>query len=467
MKKFKYCISLLLILTLFAAVPLSARAAEIGRPFNDVTQNAWYYNDIYNAYANELFYGTAENCFSPNTPMNRAMLVTVLHRMAGSPVTDVPADYNDVQDGSYYEAAVNWATFHGIIEGFPNHRFGPEEPVTREQMVKIIYGYYTEIMEATPANSVNYDDFNDGAAVSEWASTAMAWAVGNDIIRGRADRAAVYLCPASSSTRAEVAAVLMRFIVTFQNFTATDYKATTVSDNEILNQSNQSKEYWFGGNYDNLNRPAEPARIQNLYGKTYNVLSIGPASPKTVYLTFDEGYENGYTPKILNTLMAKNVKAVFFVTLDFVESNPDLVRRMIDEGHVIGNHTCAHPSKGMPSLSLDAQRNDILRLQNVLRNQFNYEMTLFRFPAGIYSERSLALVDSLNMKSVFWSFAYGDYNANAQPGQASSLNKLNNQLHPGAVYLLHAISSTNAAILGSYIDNARSRGYTFELIVNN
>ena len=180
-----------------------------------------------------------------------------------------------------------------------------------------------------------------------------------------------------------------------------------------------------------------------------------------IYLTMDEGYENGYTPAILDTLKEKNVKIVFFVTSQFVKSNPELVQRMIDEGHTIGNHSTTHPSKGMPSLSIDSQKNDIMNLHNVIKDNYGYEMNLFRNPAGIFSEQSLAVTKSLGYKSVFWSFAYYDYDPADQPEPTKALNKMVSNLHPGAIYLLHAVSATNTEVLGDFIDQARAAGYEF------
>lgn len=183
-----------------------------------------------------------------------------------------------------------------------------------------------------------------------------------------------------------------------------------------------------------------------------------------IYLTMDEGYENGYTPAILDTLKEKNVKIVFFVTSQFVKSNPQLVQRMIDEGHTVGNHSTSHPSKGMPSLSIEAQKNDIMNLHNIIKNDYGYEMTLFRNPAGIFSEQSLAVTKSLGYKSVFWSFAYYDYDPADQPEPTKALNKMIKELHPGAIYLLHAVSATNTEVLGDFIDQARAAGYEFAVL---
>ena len=153
--------------------------------------------------------------------------------------------------------------------------------------------------------------------------------------------------------------------------------------------------------------------------------------------------------------------ATFFVTQPYAEADPELVQRMIDEGHVLGNHSVTHPSKGLPSQTLDQQKNEVMGNHEYIKETFGYDMYLFRYPTGRFSEQSLAMVNNCNYKSVFWSFAYLDYDVNNQPDQTASLAKLKERLHPGAIYLLHAESSTNAAILGDFIDAAKAAGYEF------
>ena len=136
---------------------------------------------------------------------------------------------------------------------------------------------------------------------------------------------------------------------------------------------------------------------------------------------------------------------------------------MIDEGHTVGNHSVTHPADGLPSESLDQQKNEVMENDAYVKENFNYQMNLFRFPAGKFSEQSLAIVNNCNYKSVFWSFAYLDYDVNNQPNQAESLEKMVTKLHPGAIYLLHAESETNAAVLGDFIDKARENGYEVAL----
>ena len=185
-----------------------------------------------------------------------------------------------------------------------------------------------------------------------------------------------------------------------------------------------------------------------------------------IYLTFDCGYEyfvdgQPLTGLILDTLKEKDVKAVFFVTLSYVKNNPDLVRRMIDEGHVVGNHSAAHHS--MPSLTIDEMVDEIMDLHKYMEQNFSYTMHLFRPPSGEFSIRSLAVTQSLGYETVHWSFAYADWDTAHQPELPAALEKILSCHHDGAIYLLHAVSETNAAVLGEVIDGLRSMGYTLEL----
>ncbi len=183
-----------------------------------------------------------------------------------------------------------------------------------------------------------------------------------------------------------------------------------------------------------------------------------------IYLTFDCGYEYGYTTKILDTLKEKNVKAIFFVTGGFVNdsSNHGLLKRMHNEGHLIGSHTENH--KIMPTLSNEEfveEMNTLYKTcKNILGNDFT--MAYYRPPQGASSERDLALASYLGYNTVFWSATHPDYNVNNQPEHAKALAEIKSKIHPGVVYLLHAVSSTNAAILGDFISYAESEGFTFK-----
>lgn len=215
-----------------------------------------------------------------------------------------------------------------------------------------------------------------------------------------------------------------------------------------------------GVQFDEYNRPISAVQYQETYGK-YNANFIGENRP-VIYLTFDEGYEYGCTERILDTLKEKGVHAVFFVTQPYAEDNPQLVQRMIDEGHTVGNHSVTHPSKGLPSQTMEQQQQEVMGCHQYVLDHFGYTMHLFRYPTGAFSEQSLAIVNNCNYKSVFWSFAYLDYDVNNQPDQTQSLQKLVDRMHPGAIYLLHAESETNTAILGSFIDQAKAAGYSLE-----
>lgn len=182
---------------------------------------------------------------------------------------------------------------------------------------------------------------------------------------------------------------------------------------------------------------------------------------KVIYLTFDEGYENGYTEKILDILKEKQVSAVFFVTMPYAREQTALMNRFVQEGHVIGNHSVTHPSQGMPSLSIEDQMSEYQELQDFIKNTYQYDMYLFRPPAGIFSEQSLAAAACFGYRTVLWSFAYADWDPDRQPFTEEALKKMEGRLHNGAIYLLHAVSATNTAVLGEFIDYAREQGYEF------
>lgn len=238
-------------------------------------------------------------------------------------------------------------------------------------------------------------------------------------------------------------------------------QAKSYSDSELAAFDNTIQNWGQGVQFNSENQPISSVDFQEKYA-SFQADFIGPQE-KVIWLTFDEGYENGYTEKILDTLKEKNCPAVFFVTGQYARENPELMKRMIAEGHAAGNHSWAHPSKGMPSLSIEKQIEDMDKLHQYVKENYDYEMKLFRYPAGIFSEQSLAVVQSFGYRSLFWSFAYADWDPNKQPDQAQTLTKLQERLHPGAIYLLHAVSSTNAEILGDFIDYARNSGYEFKL----
>ena len=186
---------------------------------------------------------------------------------------------------------------------------------------------------------------------------------------------------------------------------------------------------------------------------------------KVLYLTFDCGWEyENLTAKILDTLLEKQVPAAFFCTLDHIKKQPDLIARMIREGHLVGNHSNTHPS--FPSISRTQMKAEIEDTENYLRANFGYCAKYFRFPSGEYSESALDLVQSLGYRSVFWSVAYNDWDVNNVQGAEKAKRTVLDRLHPGAVILLHAVSKDNAAALGAVIDEARSQGYVFRALTD-
>ncbi len=187
------------------------------------------------------------------------------------------------------------------------------------------------------------------------------------------------------------------------------------------------------------------------------------STDKRMYLTFDCGYEyKNLTADILDTLKEKNVKAAFFVTLPYAKQNPALVRRMIDEGHIVGNHSNTHPV--FPDISREKMAKEIWELEDYLKTNFNYVSKYFRFPTGANSHNSLELVSSMGYTSVFWSVAHADWDTASQPTKEAAVETVTSRFHPGAVILLHAVSKANTDGLAEMIDIAHDQGYTFKTL---
>ncbi len=197
---------------------------------------------------------------------------------------------------------------------------------------------------------------------------------------------------------------------------------------------------------------------QKIYEK-YGGICYDTSGGKKIYLTFDCGYENGNTERILDTLKEKNVKAAFFVTLPQVKATPELIARMINEGHIVGNHSVNHPN--FSKISRETMKAEIEGMDNYLREHFGYSAPFFRFPEGAYSESALDLVANLEFRSVFWSSAYADWDTNNQKGKQYAYDTVTSRLHPGCVLLLHSVSHDNAAALPDIIDYAVKKGYEF------
>ena len=249
----------------------------------------------------------------------------------------------------------------------------------------------------------------------------------------------------------------------------TEQSTTNVADTTLeADAANGSKldlvEYstqpviWGVGNITDHERPAEPEKLQNKYSEL-SAQWLLAEEDNTICLTFDEGYENGYTEQILDTLAEKDVKAIFFCTYDYVTENPKLVLRMINEGHILANHSYSHYN--MTEIDLETAQEEITLLHDYVEENFDYTMRYFRFPEGVFSEQTLAQAAELGYTSVFWSFAYADWDVSNQPDEDAALETITASTHSGAIILLHAVSETNANILGSVIDEIRQQGYEF------
>ncbi len=195
--------------------------------------------------------------------------------------------------------------------------------------------------------------------------------------------------------------------------------------------------------------------------RQYQAAYIGNVGEKVLYLTFDAGYENGCTAKILDTLKEKQVPAAFFLVGNYIRQSPDLVRRMVAEGHTVGNHTMHHYD--MSRLSDKAAfAKELTDLEALYKETVGQELPkYYRPPQGIYSEENLKMAQELGYQTVFWSLAYVDWNNDSQPTREAAFAKLLPRTHNGAVVLLHSTSKTNAEILGELIDKWKAMGYRF------
>ena len=191
-----------------------------------------------------------------------------------------------------------------------------------------------------------------------------------------------------------------------------------------------------------------------------NGICLGNKDKKVLYLTFDEGYEAGYTSKILEVLKENDVKAAFFITAHYLNTQEELVKQMIDEGHIVGNHTVNH--KSMPELSEEEIKKEVMDLHTSIYEKFGYEMRYIRPPKGEFSEKSIKYTNTLGYKTVMWSFAYEDWNENKQPNEEKAKEKIINNFHNGEIILLHGNSKTNTNILDSIIKEAKGMGYEFK-----
>lgn len=237
------------------------------------------------------------------------------------------------------------------------------------------------------------------------------------------------------------------------------YPETEISSHAVLNAGYSNKLLRWGLKRNSDNRPPSPdpgaPELLERYGGAY----LGSTTEKRIYLTFDEGYENGYTSKILDVLRDNDVQALFFITGPYLKEHQDLVRRMVEEGHVVGNHTIHHPS--LPDVKDDQLEEELLGLERAFKEKFGQSMRYLRPPKGEYSERTLAISQQLGYINLFWSFAYDDWYKDKIRGADYAYNKVIQNLHNGAVLLLHAVSKDNADGLDMIIKGVREKGYEF------
>ena len=212
---------------------------------------------------------------------------------------------------------------------------------------------------------------------------------------------------------------------------------------------------------DNHEQPDLGSKNKELLEK-YDGIAMGNKEEKIVYLTFDEGYEAGYTPKLLDILKQNNVKAAFFITAHYLNTQSELVQRMIDEGHIVGNHTVNH--KSMPDLTDEQIKSEVMNLHTTIYEKYGYEMKYIRPPKGEYSERTVNFTNTLGYKTVMWSFAYDDWDENKQGRESYGKEKILNNTHPGEVMLLHGTSRDNMNILDECIKAIKSDGYEFKCL---
>lgn len=228
---------------------------------------------------------------------------------------------------------------------------------------------------------------------------------------------------------------------------------SSFSDEDELNW------YYVGKGKDQV---AEGPKESVSFLKENSAYYLGDTSKKVLYLTFDEGYENGNTGKILDILKECQVPAAFFVVKPYIATQPELIKRMVDEGHVVGNHTVHHPSIAQIR-DKEKFEAEFTGVENAFKELTGQDMPkFFRPPMGKYSKKSLAMTKDLGYKTIFWSFAYKDWLVNNQPSESYAVEKICKGAHPGSIMLLHAVSNTNTKVLSSVIKTLQKEGYEFK-----
>lgn len=250
--------------------------------------------------------------------------------------------------------------------------------------------------------------------------------------------------------------VMMITILTASSFIEDKKTTQTTSSNNVSN----NKKIGWGIKRNNTHEQPDVGEENREILEKNSGICLGNKDKKYLYLTFDEGYEAGYTSEIIDILKENKVPATFFITAHYVNTEPELVERMIKEGHIVGNHTVNH--KCLPELSDEEIKKEVMQLHQAIYEKFNYEMKYIRPPKGEFSGRSLQTTNSLGYKNVMWSFAYQDWNEKKQPSEEEAKKKIIENFHNGEIILLHGNSKTNTNVLDAIIKEAKNMGYEFK-----
>ncbi len=256
--------------------------------------------------------------------------------------------------------------------------------------------------------------------------------------------------------------IFILFSILIVSYEPISYKASSEKKDFSSTLSTTEKSWHFVPKNDGT--PSGAARDSGNFLEKYNGSFLGDTSKKEIYLTFDEGYENGYTSKILDILKANNVKAAFFVTTPYIKSEEALIKRMVAEGHLVCNHSTTHPS--MASITdEDKFNNELITCQNTFETLTGTKMPrFFRPPMGKYSELSLYRTQQLGYKTIFWSFAYVDWFQDKQPREEYARKIIMQRTHNGGIFLLHAVSVTNTNVLDYIIKQWKDHGFELKTL---
>ena len=259
------------------------------------------------------------------------------------------------------------------------------------------------------------------------------------------------------------------FVLVFSILVGTNFHMMNKSKTQILNPNLSTQEYNWYFNPRNDGKQPQPIKEVNFFRK-YSSYYVGNSNEKVIYLSFDAGYENGTTESILDTLKKHNAKAQFFVVESYIRNNPDLIKRMEKEGHLVCNHSKNHPSMAQIR-DFDKFKSELISVEDAYKEVTGKDMPkYFRPPMGKFSEQSLKYTQDLGYSSIFWSFAYVDWYNDKQPTHEYAKEKIYSRTHPGAIVLLHPNSKTNTEILDEVLTHWEQEGYklkTLDYLVKN